>query len=212
MHTVRDVATLAGKKLGLIRSGGELKAADAADMAASLQSFYMDGISSGMFGKVGNVQISQGSDITAGTNQHINVLTEDAVTIDLPASLPYGCWESWRPCRDYGWGLNIPVGADQNVRVPRDLSVVMVTDQYGDSRATYLYDGTIQRWLRIDTLGLNDEAPLSARNYDGLASLLAVRTVDLFGDNLLSPATVRAGNRYQIALVSRHGVDDDCYC
>lgn len=212
MHTVRDVATLALKKLGVLRAGGEPKAADAADAAASLTSFYMECISQGTFGRIANVQVSNAGTITAGGNQHVNVLTEEEVSVDLPSSLPACHWDTWRPCRDYGWGLNVPIGADENVRVPRDKSVVMVTDQYGDGRATYVYDGTVQRWLRIDTLALSDEAPLSARGFDGLASVLAMRLVDLFGDALASPMTQRAANSYRTALVTNFGNADECYC
>lgn len=211
-YTCRDVITLSLKKLGVLRSGGEPKAADAGDGLASLQSFYMECITGGTFGRVYNVQMSQSGTVTAGGNQHFNVLTEDEVDVELPASLPACHWDTWRPCRDYGWGLNIPVGADENVVVPRDKSVVMVTDQFGDARATYLYDGTVQRWLRIDTLSANDEAPLSARSLDGLASVLALRMSELFGSTLASPVTLQSANRYRAALVSNFGNADECYC
>lgn len=209
--TCRDTATLALKKLGVLRAGGEPQAADGADALSSLQSFYMECISQGTFGRVYNVQMSSAGTITPGGNQHINVLTEDAVSIDLPSSLPANCWDNWRPERDYGWGLNIPFAADPNIVVPRDKSVVMVTDQYGDSRATYLYDGTVQRWLRVDVLTDNDEAPLSARSPDGLASVLAVRMTDQFGAEMLSPVTMQSANRYKVALVSNFGNADECY-
>lgn len=207
--TVRDTATLALKKLGVLRAGGEPKAADAADAAASLQSFYMECITQGTFGRVYNVSMTAAGTVTPSGNQHVNVLTEDAVSIDLPASVPACYWETWRPCRDYGWGLNVPFGTDTGVTVPRDKAVVMVTDQFGDTRATYVYDGTVQRWLRVDEMGLTDEAPLSARSPDGLASVLALRLTDLFGDGMLSPITVQSANRYKTALVTNYGNGGD---
>ena len=211
MKTVRDTSTLALKKLGVLRSGGEPSAADGADALASLQSFYMECISQGTFGRVFNVSMTSAGTVTPSGNQHVNVLTEDAVSIDLPSSVPACYWETWRPCRDYGWGLNVPFGADTGVTVPRDKAVVMVTDQYGDSRATYVYDGTVQRWLRVDVLTDNDEAPLSARSPDGLASVLAVRMTDQFGAEMLSPVTLQSANRYKTSLVTNYGNADECY-
>lgn len=208
--TCRDICTRTGRKLGLLRSGGELKAADAADMLASLQSWYMESVTGGAFGRVTDISISIAGDVTAGGGQHINILTEGTVTVDLPASVAPCYWDTWRPCRDYGWGLSVPFGNDSNVTVPRDKAVVMVTNQYTEERATYVYDGTIQRWLRIDTLTLNNEAPLSARNPEGLAALLAMRVADEFGENTLSQLTVMAANKYKLAIVSNYGVGDDC--
>lgn len=212
MKTVRDIGTLALRKLGVLRSGGEMKAADAQECLDSLTSFYNECIGMGTFGRVWNVPISTAGTITSGANQHINVLTEDAVTVDLPTTLPACHWDTWRPCRDYGWGLNVPLGGDTGLNVPRDKSVVMVTDQFGAGRATYIYDGTVQRWMRVDTLALTDEAPLSARGADGLAAVLAMRLVDQFGDALASQMTLQAANRYRTALVTNFGVADDCYC
>lgn len=212
MQTVRDVCAKAFRKLGVLRAGGEMRAADAEDARASLQSFYAECITQGTFGEVRDIALNREGDFTASPNLHVNVVTEDAVQIDLPATLPGDCWYNWKPWRDYGWGLNVPLGGDPSVRVPRDKSVVSVTSQYADVHAVYVYDGTVQRWMRTDTIALNDEAPLSARGSDGLASVLAIRLSDEFGSTLLSPVTLQSANRYKIALVTHHGVGDDCYC
>lgn len=210
--TCRETVTRALKKLGVLRSSGEPKASDAADGLASLQSFYMESVTGGAFGRVFNVPISAAGTVTAGGNQHINILTEEAVEVDLPSTLPMYHWDTWRPCRDYGWGLNVPLGNDTGENVPRDKSVVMVTDKYDATRrATYVYDGTVQLWMRIDTLDLNDEAPLSARSPDGLAALLAVRIADEFGDSTLSPLTLQAANKYKRDMVTNFGNADN-YC
>lgn len=208
--TCRTTVTRALRKLGVLRSSGEPTAADAASGLASLQSFYMECISGGAFGRVFNVPISAAGTVTAGGNQHINILTADEVDVDLPATVPMYHWDTWRPCRDYGWGLNVPLGNDTGENVPRDKSVVSVTTQYGETRATYVYDSPIQRWLRIDSLDLNDEAPLSARSPDGLAALLAVRMADEFGDSTLSPLTLQAANKYKRDLVTNFGVGGYC--
>lgn len=209
--TVGDTVNLAFRKLGVVRAGGEAKAADAADALSALVSFYMECVTGGAFGRVWSVPVSTAGTIEATGNQHINVVTEDTVTVDLPSTVPAHYWDTWMPCRDYGWGLNVPLGADPNVRMPRDKAVVMITDQVGTGRATYVYDAPVQRWMRIDALVLTDEAPLSARNADGLASVLATRIADQFGDSQLSRITLMSANRYRLALVNSYGsADDDC--
>ena len=210
MKTARDVITLSLKKIGVLRSGGEATSSDAADALASLASFYQEIIANGVCGRIQNIPVSRTGSATTGVNQHINVLTDDEVSLQLPATVAYDYWHTWRPCRDYGWGLNVPLGGDDGYNVPRDKSVVRVTDQFGPARATYIYDGTVQRWLRLDTLGLTDEAPLSARGFDGLASVLAIRLTELFGADLASPVTVQSANRYKLALVTNYGSEEYC--
>lgn len=204
MHTVGDVVRLALKKLGVLRPGGEPKAADAADSAASLISWYQECINKGTFGRVGDLVVSEATEATAYPNVHINEMVS-GVTINLPDTVPYDYWYTWRPCRDYGWGLNAPLGGDPGVNVPRDKSVIQITSKLDDTRATYIYDGTVQRWMRIDTLALTSEAPLSARGFDGLASVLATRLIDFYGPDLLSPSTIQSANSYKTALVTNHG-------
>jgi hypothetical protein len=204
--TCQDIATRALRKLGVLRAGAEPKAADAASALASLTSYYMECVTGGAFGRVVNIPLSTAGTVTAGGNQHINILVDDAVTVDLPSTLPVWHWVTWMPCRDYGWGLNVPLGGSDGNNVPPDKSVVMVTDKYTPAtRATYVYDGTVQLWMRIDNLILTNEAPLSARNSDGLAALLAVRMADEFGDSALSPLTLQAANRYKLAMVTNYG-------
>lgn len=209
MHTARDVITLALKKIGVLRSGGEASSADATDAMASLVSLYEEWTAQGAFGRVGDIVVSQPGTATAYPNVHVNE-TVTGVTIDLPQTVPYDYWYTWRPHRDYGWGLNVPLGGEDGYNVPRDKSVIRITSSENTTRATYLYDGTVQRWMRLDTLVLSDEAPLSARGFDGLASVLAVRLTELFGSELAGPQTVRSANRYSVALVTNYGNEEYC--
>ena len=50
-HSVRDVGTLALKKLGVLRSGGSPSAADAEAARQSLESLYSEWITQGTFGR-----------------------------------------------------------------------------------------------------------------------------------------------------------------
>lgn len=185
VNTVRDICTKAYVKLGVVRAGDAPGAADMASALASLESWYAEAISQGSFGRV--TSVIQTTDVTASPGQHINNLTGDPLTVTLPDQI-----ESW------WWAEG---------RVPADLSVV-VTTNLTSVRKTYIYDGQIQRWVSTTDLILNDEAPLSSRGPDGLASLLAVRLSDEYGADLLSPLTMQSANRYKLALVSRHGTND----
>ena len=208
-HSVRDVCTLALRKLGVLRAGGVPTSADAETARLSLESWYAEAINQGTFGRVYNVAITKSGSVTPGQSMHVNVTTDEEVSIDLPATMQRDFWSTWRPCRDYGWGLHVPVGGDPGLNVPRDKSVVIVTDQFGAGRATYVYDGTVQRWMRTDTITLQDEAALSARGMDGLASILAIRLTDQFGSELAGPQTLRSANSYKTALVCNFGNEED---
>lgn len=211
MAACRDIITTSLRKIGVLRAGGEASAADAADALSSLKSFYMERITAGTFGRVWNIPISVGGEVTPRGNDHINILTADAVTVDPPSLVPYDYWRTWMPCRDYGWGLNVPLGGDDGFNVPRDKAPLIITNEFTEERVTYLYDGTIQRWMRIDNLALTDEAPLSARGADGLASVLAMRLTELFGSELAGPMTMQSANRYLTALATNYGNGDNEY-
>jgi len=211
MVTTRDIITSALKKLGVLRAGGSASDGAATDALSSLSSFYQELITNGTCGRVSDIPINGPFSATAGINQHINELNDETVTITLPDTVPYNYWYTWRPCRDYGWGLNVPLGGDDGSNVPPDKSIIRITSKFNDDRATYIYDGTIQRWMRIDNLTLDSEAPLSARNSDGLAAVMALRLADQYGDSLISQATPLAANKYRLALVMNYGnAESDC--
>lgn len=213
MHTARDIIQMALKKIGVLRAGGQASAADAEDARLSLQSLYAEWITAGAFGRVWDVPVAKAGTITPHPNQHISIVTDDTVVVTPPATVAWDYWWTWVPSRDYGWGLNVPLGGEVDRRMPRDKSVIMVTWQAGApnaaQRLTYVYDGTIQRWMRTDQIELINEAPLSARGSDGLASVLALRLLDLFGDSLASQVTIRSANSYKMALVSNYGNGED---
>lgn len=206
--SVRDIATLALRKLGVLRSGGEPSAADAEAARESLESWYAECIQGGTFGRVANVVVANAGSFDVEPSVHVSATT-DGVVVDLPATVPSDHWNTWRPCRDYGWGKHVPIGGEPDVIVPRDKAVVAVTSSTNVNRATYVFDRTVQRWMRTDTLALGDEAPLSARGVDGLASVLAIRLTEQFGSELAGPQTLRSASRYQMALVTNYH-DEDC--
>lgn len=208
-HSVRDVCTLALRKLGVLRAGGTPTSADAETARLSLESWYAEAITQGTFGRVYNVVVATPQTVTPYPNMHVSATTDDVI-VDLPQTVPADYWWTYQPCRDYGWGKFVPLGGDPEVIVPRDKAIVQVTSSTNNTRLTYIFDRTNQRWMRTDTIALEDEAPLSARGIDGLASLLAMRMTEYFGPELLSPITQQSANRYKVALVTNYGNEEDC--
>jgi len=204
---VSDTIRLAFRKLGAIRAGQEVSSSDAADALASLTSLYSEWISAGTFGRVYNIPLMQETELTATANMHYNAVTDEAITITLPSTMAACDCCTWN-YRDYGWCL--PEGYWDGVNVPPDLTVMMVTDSYGVARATYVYDAYVQLWMRVDTILLTDEAPLSGRGADGLASKLAIRLTDQYGEELLTRITISSAASYQMALVSKYGQAEPC--
>lgn len=211
--TFRDVITLALKKLAVVRGNGTPKAQDAADALASLSSFYAEIISNGTCGRVYEFPVTNGYDNKGMPNTHYAVMNDDVVNVELPDTVPTSWWGTWVPSRDYGWGLNIPYA--DGVTTPRDLGVVRITRKDDEETATYIYDSPVQRWVRVDNLLVGDQedvlgrdCPLAMRNTDGLASLLAMRIADQFGQDLLSPLTIRSANAFKVALVTKMGGQD----
>lgn len=207
--TARETISSALRKVGILRAGGQASDGAATDALSSLSSWYQELITNGTCGRVRDIPVSGPLTATSGAGQHINVLNDEAVTITPPDIVPYYYWDTYMPARDYGWGLNVPLGDDTGENVPTDLSVLRITSKFNNDRATYIYDGTIQRWVRIDNLTLDSETPLSARSPDGVAAVLATRLVDQYGDTLLSVATVQAANRYRLALVSNYNRENE---
>ena len=70
VETCGDIGTRALKKLGVLRAGGEMTAADAADMLASLTSQYMEWVTGGTFGRVYNTPVSSSGTVTATNPQY----------------------------------------------------------------------------------------------------------------------------------------------
>jgi len=64
-------------------------------------------------------------------------------------------------------------------RKPRDLALIQVVDD-GAAPEISIYDAQLGEWVRLDSLGLDDECPLSERNRHGLECVLARRLAGTF--------------------------------
>ena len=161
MATCREVITLALKKARQVMPGEEPSADSADDALNTLQSIYDEAVGGGWFGALTDVLTD--ADYEAGENERVFNTSDATLNITCP--------ETVTDCGDE--------------RAPYDRSLVVIV---GATPAAYLYSSPRGSWDPLDSLSLDDFAPLSERSYDGLASLLAVRLGEEYGADI-GPAT-----------------------
>lgn len=185
MATCRRVVNTALRKLGRLGAGREPRPADTAECLAALQGLYTTWIDAGVFGRLGDV--TPLSDYAAGENQRI--VRKAGVTITLPER--YGTDSAPRTYSEERT-FYPSEGVDGNWRSPRNGAVVQIVDTAGSGLTrSYVYDRTRLQWVEIEALQLDDEAPMSAGDSEGLAAALAIEVSDTFG------AEVGAGTALQ---------------
>lgn len=172
---ILDVITRAMRRIGIV-AGNELPRPDeTADALDTLIAIYQRFITDGAFGELSEY-IASGPTI-ASENSRIIRDTEDDTSITLP--------ETIAECG--------------KLRPPRDLSVVVVTDQLSGQTVQYIYDSTIKNWVELTTLSLTSRAPLGDRDPIGLSCLLATELADEYGQQLTEMITRNAA-RFQMGL------------
>lgn len=225
MALARVVCNLALRKLGVVGSGRDARASDLVDTLNALRSMYLGWIASGASGRLVDVVIT--ADYCARPNERVIRESEAACFVSLPQLSVDGCWR-----HDFGSnslvrdpildGDGAPILDEYNrdiladpirerrilgcAKPPRDASAIVINDICTGNTQSYLYDGTVKKWQTIDGLTLDDEAPRSYADLDGLASQLAIKVSDQFGSDV-APATVRAAALYQSALTMRFGME-----
>lgn len=219
MATCRLIVNSALRKLGRLGAGREPRVADQTDVLAALQGLYGSWIAAGTFGRLQDI-VPTGTNYMASGGERI--LRESAAT--LVVTLPEFVADDYagndyghRGGRYYGTIITVatidddtiitvepsqPLGAAQT---PRDGAVVVITDREGGNTQAWVYDGHIKRWQSVDSLQLDDEAPRSASDPEGLSAMLAIEVADMFGAEV-GPTTQRQGTRYQVALTQRFGM------
>lgn len=218
MVDVRSTVNLALRKIGRLAAGREPRQADQTDALAALQGMYSAWIAAGAFGRLNDV-VPTGSTYVAYGNERI--YRESVATLSV--TLPVLVSDEWYS--DYGWdrrgyyGTTITVDTvggntvvtveaaqpQSYARPPRDGAPVVISDQNGGETASWLYDATIHRWQNVTLLQLDDEAPRSAADPQGLAACLALEIADQFGAEV-TPATMRQAQRFQAAMTVRYGM------
>lgn len=219
MASARFIVNSALQKLGVLGAGREARTADATDTLAALQAMYGSWIASGAFGRLDDIT-PIGNTFTASGGQRI-IRTGTDLEIELPEYVSEGVFDDYGNRRTgyYGTvvkintqGDNIIVDVEASqpvgcVAPPRDGSVVIITDREGGQTATWLYDGTIKAWQGVERLTLDDEAPRSAADPQGLAAMLAIEIADSYGDaGTIGPATQMQAGRYKQQMVARFGM------
>lgn len=197
MATCSSIINRALRKIGRLGAGRDARTNDAQDALDVLRGMYLSWISSGAFGRLADVIVN--ADYTAGENMRVVRPIGVTATITLPDTVPmYADPLPYNRERLYYTNYE---SVDGNTRPPRDGAVVVVADQQTGTTATWVYDGTVKVWRQIDTLALDDEAPMSAGDPDGLAACLAVEASDQFAGEP-SQLTVRAAIRFTTELTS----------
>ena len=199
MATCRHIVNSALRKIGRLGAGREPRVADQTDVLAALQGLYGAWIAAGAFGRLADVLPL--TDYTAAEN--VRVIRDPAtVVVTLPELVPAFA----NPLHYDEERVNYAVRGqlvNGDARPPRDGAVVQIMDTNGGQVETWLYDGTLRQWTGLHLLQLDEQAPRSADDPEGLSAALAMEIADTFGAEI-GPTTLRQGNRYLVALTHRY--------
>jgi hypothetical protein len=204
----RLIANGALRKLGILAAGREARPVDLNDAFDALKGLYKQLITNGAFGRL--VDVIPVADYTAFENERIFRNNENVVSITLPETLLN--WEYWGDWWIFGRYPYEPVppatnAINLNVRTPRDCAVVSIIDKFTGLEADFIYDGQRKQWTGISALDLDDDAPLSSRDPQGLMALLAAQISDEYGREL-GGATQRLAGNFQSGLTNRFSFCD----
>jgi hypothetical protein len=209
MATCRVIVNAALRKLGVLGAGREPRDVDGQDAFDALRAMYRAMINAGAFGRLCDV-IPTGDSYTAKGMERIFRNSDATLSVTLPETVndtPFGC-------RYYGTVITVEtVGSETIVTVetaqpvgcvttPRDCSVVVISDAFAGTTSDFIYDGHTKRWQSLYDLTVDSEAPLSFRDEQGLASLLATTIADQFGGEISQP-TISAARIFQSSLTNR---------
>jgi hypothetical protein len=179
MATCRYTIKRGLQKLAIIAPGDDPDASEADTGLAVLQGLFDAWANAGMFGRLD-------VDSIAG------IEADDVVSVALPES---------------GAPVSLPIvvkDSDGEDVLPPDLAYAEYVNTSTSERRAYLFDRRMAKWTRIDTLTLDSECPLSRRNSEGMAAVLAVYMAGDFGVTP-GPLVVRQAGSFQLALSTRMG-------
>ncbi|HEV2816710.1 MAG TPA: hypothetical protein VGW40_05765 [Allosphingosinicella sp.] len=173
---IQSIINKALRKIGVLGAGRTPRDQESDDALETFVSMLRAWITAGTFGRLTEVVPTE--DYTAGENERIYRQTGGVLNITLPALI---------------------TDDDGTERPPRDCSVVVIIDAFIDATEDHIYDGQRKRWYQLNQLGLTDDAPLSFRDANGLASCLALALADEYGQDV-RPATLREAAAFQNGL------------
>lgn len=196
MATVRAIVKGAMKKLSVLAIGREPTAAQAADGLTILQSLYREWVGLGVFGRLTDVLVTSES-YDARENERVVVDNSGVlVTVNLPETITQELCGSGGGPYDYGRGC----GPYETLPRPvRDGSLIVVADINSSCEEYYIYEANVARWVLLDDLTLDSEAPLSKRYEDGLKAALASRFASYFAMEV-PPSIAAQTNTFEHAI------------
>lgn len=180
--------------IGVLRSGGTPRQAEYDDALFALKSLYRAAITAGTFCELRDV-VPTGP-YTAGENERVFRNSEAVTSITLPEFVAADTVQL-----DYG------ELSSTGTRLPRGGAVIVISDALTNQTSDFIFDGHHKRWLAVDGLTLNHEAPLSARDPAGLAAWLAVEISEQFGQQV-GPVTQMQARRFLSGLAHNHSAAD----
>ncbi len=181
MPTCREIIASGYRMAGVKDAAASLAALDGQVGMELLQEFY-DGITNGLLGRMNDVIAT--ADYTV--EEFDRVLSDNGAT-DITITFP-------ETVLDDETGEQRPV---------KDLSLVIVSDLDSTLRRSYLYDSHYGGWTRLDSLTLDDYAPLSLRFAAGLRAMVAIKRQAEDGFQA-APMHARAAAMMNLALASRY--------
>jgi len=200
MATCRDITNGALRKIGKLAGGREPRLQDSTDALDALRSLYGYLVNSGAFGRMVDV-VPTGAAYVAGENERIFRNSSITTSITLPELVRRDQYDRPRPYPEETAVYSTDT-VNGDMRPPRDCAFVAIQDAFTGQTVEYLYDSQIKKWTSIRDLALDDQAPLSERDGDGLKCLLATRINDEFGGTL-GDMTVRQAGQFTQSLITR---------
>lgn len=198
MATCRDIATRALRKLGVVAAGRDPRQVDLDSALAALDGLYRMLISAGTFGRLRDV--TPLTDYHAQGMERVNRRHMECQRVYLPAMVaddPVWC----DPCV-YGARWVPPAAVAVGAEPPRDCAIVVINDVFSGTETTWIFDGQGHQWQRIGAFDLDGNAPVSWRDPEGLACLLARELSDEYGAGI-GPQTERRAGEFRSALAYR---------
>ncbi len=194
MTTCRQVINGALRKCRVIGSGDTPTADEANDALTSLQSLYDGWANYGVFGRLTDVIATE----SGPAREYTRVRYTTGLTITLPTEVTPTNYDYGFPMDPYDYGFN----SSSEPRPPLNRAQIVLVNMDTQARSVNLYDANKGIWIDLLGIGLDDDAPLSELDADGLSAVLAADIADDFGATV-SGSTQRKAGMFQSLLSHR---------
>lgn len=173
------------RRLGVLAGGQLPRDTESADALESLKGIYRRLIWEGVSGPLKDVAPTTAT-YQAGENERIFRNSITTTSINFPDQVSDGCG---------------------GFRLPRDASVIIITDEFSGSTVDYIYEAATRTWIPLDGLTLTSPALFARRDTNGLACMLAIELADEYGQQP-SEIITRNAARWQMSLTYNWSQED----